>query len=179
MGAGQCQHFSQRIQGWLSPGLTAQPQSRFQQPPKPTWQPRSTRRNSTRCSFHLCGVSEHPQAAGLSRMLFIKNRSSLPPSPLLARGSCPTFFPTRISFGDSNVILPNLRARVFWAPGAVAAGASSGRCTAVHIPGHRTAACHGHVTAGGSCHTRPQAVWTRGTPVSQPQTLSTTRKLYT
>lgn len=157
-----CPHFSHRIQGWLSPGFTAQLQSRFQRPPKPTWQPRSTRRNSTRCTFHLCGVSEHPQAAGLSRMLFIKNRSSPPPSPLLARGSCPTFFSHthEISFGDSNVFLPHLRARVFPGPEAVAAGASSGRCTV---------ACHGHVMAGGSCHSRPQAGWTRGPPVSQQQ----------
>ena len=40
----------------------------------------------------LCGLNEHPDAAGLSSALFIKNRFSSSPSPLLAKGSYPTFF---------------------------------------------------------------------------------------
>lgn len=88
---GWCQPLLPQASGLVSPGhclsLALAPTL-----PESTWQPRSTRRNRARGNFHLRGLNEHPEAAGLSSALFIKNRFSLSPSPLLAKGSYPTFF---------------------------------------------------------------------------------------
>lgn len=138
---GQCQCCSHRLPGWEALATLSLNADTPRSPPRSQEPPEGT----GRCSAHRRRVEEHVQAAGLSRVSFIKNRPPRP-SPAPAEGS----FPSTVSrtggmvrVGDPSVFPTEDEVRP--SPGrggSRPAGARSEWYTAAQTPVHLTVARH-------------------------------------